>query len=309
MDIYMIWVINKKKGEIVMKYKVGDKVRIRRDLEVGEIYGDSDFIETMEQFKGEVVTIIDVNETSYNIKEDNIVFFWTDEMIECKIYNNVDEFWSDWKNEKVGVKFNNADEFNNFINNYHYKHFNIKLSTVKEDIGNNDIIKYRNSHFDDEEWTYILSDEVNNYNIITYEDFIKLIEKEKLEESIIKVEKIAEGTKSPKNDKQDKNVPAENIDGMGTFESEISNKNPILMEQINLPKTRTKDRFFDIDFQVLENIYKLFKSVENETNLSKIDDILDIIDEMIDVKNKVLNSFDTSIFDEMDKSNTGRYKE
>ena len=96
---------------------------------------------------------------------------------------------------------------------------------------------------------------------------------------------------------------------MGTFESEISNKNPILMEQINLPKTRTKDRFFDIDFQVLENIYKLFKSVENETNLSKIDDILDIIDEMIDVKNKVLNSFDTSIFDEMDKSNTGRYKE
>ena len=86
-----------------MKYKVGDKVRIRRDLEVEERYGDNSFTTIMEQFKGKLVTIIDVvcviDKTFYNIKEDNMNFFWTDEMIECKVYNDLDEFWDDCKNE------------------------------------------------------------------------------------------------------------------------------------------------------------------------------------------------------------------
>ena len=43
-----------------MKYKVGDKVRIRSDLKVGERYGDEFFTKNMGKFKGKVVTIIDI---------------------------------------------------------------------------------------------------------------------------------------------------------------------------------------------------------------------------------------------------------
>ena len=69
-----------------MKYKIGDKVRIRRDLEVEERYGCNVFTKSMEQFKGKLVTIIDVScvidKTFYDIKEDDRNFFWTDEMID-----------------------------------------------------------------------------------------------------------------------------------------------------------------------------------------------------------------------------------
>ena len=109
-----------------MKYKVGDKVRIRSDLEAGKRYGDEFFTKNMGKFKGKLVTIADVNETYYKIKEDDVYFSWTDEMIECKVYYDLDEFWNDWKNEKVCIKFNNSNDFDKFID-YHFKHFNIKL--------------------------------------------------------------------------------------------------------------------------------------------------------------------------------------
>ena len=135
-----------------MKYKVGDKVRIRSDLETGKRYGDNSFATSMEQFKGKLVTIIDIvcfmDKTFYNIKEDTMNFFWTDEMLECKVFDTLDEFWDDWKNEKVGIKLNNSFEFIDFINNYHYKHFNIDLSTAIEDMNNYTIIKY--GRFNDE---------------------------------------------------------------------------------------------------------------------------------------------------------------
>ena len=75
-----------------MKYKVGDKVRIRSDLEAGKRYGDEFFTKNMGKFKGKLVTIADVNETYYKIKEDDVYFSWTNEMIECKVYNDLDEF-------------------------------------------------------------------------------------------------------------------------------------------------------------------------------------------------------------------------
>lgn len=175
-----------------MKYKVRDKVRIREDLEVGERYGDSDFIKSMEQFKGDLVTIEQVNESSYDIEEDAIGFFWSDEMIECKVYNNIDEFWDDWKNEKVGIIFNSDNELNSFINDYHFKHFNItcpKTYVVNFDTLNYIMIYDKNIPY---KWNWIDNDEINNYNIITYDDFIKLIEKDEKPTEI---------------DKWDKNVP------------------------------------------------------------------------------------------------------
>lgn len=67
-----------------MKYKVGDKVRIRRDLKTLEVYGGQLFIEQMEKYKGMPVTISEVFSDTYYIKEDEENWCWTDEMFEAE---------------------------------------------------------------------------------------------------------------------------------------------------------------------------------------------------------------------------------
>lgn len=65
-----------------MKYKVGDKVKIREDLVVDEIYGDDSFAEEMERYKGKTATITDVYCGKYEIDIDDGDWCWTDEMLE-----------------------------------------------------------------------------------------------------------------------------------------------------------------------------------------------------------------------------------
>lgn len=272
-----------------MKYKVGDKVRIRSDLEVGERYGSKAFTKNMEQFKEKLVTIINVGyiDKTYYIKEDDMNFFWTDEMIECKVYDNIDEFWDDWKNKKVGIRFNSDNEFSSFINDYNFKHFNITRPTP--DIVNFDTTKYiiyYTSMLD--KWNWVdNTDLITNYNVITYDDFIKLVEKEKsknLEESINNVGKIVESTNPPKIDEWDKNVPAENTDGMGTFESEFSNKNHILKENKieNLKKSTIKD---GIELNIKKILKKLL--LNENLNVDEYNEYLDIIERLLNIKEMI----------------------
>ena len=70
-----------------MKYKVGDKVRVRDDLELGKWYSMnnhifSDFVNSkMITFKGKEVTIsAGTNSDKYRIFEDGGCWHWTDEM-------------------------------------------------------------------------------------------------------------------------------------------------------------------------------------------------------------------------------------
>lgn len=63
-----------------MKYKVGDKVRVRRDLEDGETYGGWDALEDMVKMRGEIVTIRRVRSSAYELEEKGLM--WTDEMFE-----------------------------------------------------------------------------------------------------------------------------------------------------------------------------------------------------------------------------------
>lgn len=64
-----------------MKYKVGDKVRVREDLNINEKYGFLYAIDEM--IKEKIVTIAYVYDGYYGIKED--VFMWTDEMFEGSV--------------------------------------------------------------------------------------------------------------------------------------------------------------------------------------------------------------------------------
>lgn len=68
------------------KYKVGDKVRVRKDLGSGKDYGCNNTTTNMIQLRGQVVTITkcisDGRNSQYHIAEDKRGFFWTNEMFE-----------------------------------------------------------------------------------------------------------------------------------------------------------------------------------------------------------------------------------
>lgn len=65
-----------------MKYKVGDKVRVRSDLEENTRYGGKIFVRGMAVHRGRNVEISKVHDDAYYIKESDREWFWTDEMFE-----------------------------------------------------------------------------------------------------------------------------------------------------------------------------------------------------------------------------------
>ena len=79
-----------------MKYKVGDKVRIKsidwynenKDLNGNINCGSADFLPDMVIYCGDILTVCDINErlSYYNVKESSYVF--KDEMIECLVERN-----------------------------------------------------------------------------------------------------------------------------------------------------------------------------------------------------------------------------
>lgn len=72
-----------------MKYKVGDKVRIRKDLKVGERYDGTSLTGKMLLWKGKKVTILKVcsDYNGYEIEGDDGCFLWTDSMFENEMTN------------------------------------------------------------------------------------------------------------------------------------------------------------------------------------------------------------------------------
>lgn len=64
-----------------MKYKVGDKVRVRSDLHEDESYGGYAFSTEMESYRGKIVIITFIGNDYYGVDGD-LIFAWTDEMFE-----------------------------------------------------------------------------------------------------------------------------------------------------------------------------------------------------------------------------------
>ena len=63
-----------------MKYKVGDKVKVREDLVAGKLYGSCVFNSQMYKYRGGVTTIKGVKDDYYYLDKCN--WSWTDEMLE-----------------------------------------------------------------------------------------------------------------------------------------------------------------------------------------------------------------------------------
>lgn len=65
------------------KYKIGDKVRIREDLESGIQYDDVTYVSEMDKYRGKVATITNyagIYHPSYFIDLDEETYYWTAEM-------------------------------------------------------------------------------------------------------------------------------------------------------------------------------------------------------------------------------------
>ena len=66
-----------------MKYKVGDKVRVRKDLEANSYYGEVLFTPGMKKCSGKTMTVDKITYANrYRLKEDIGHYNWSDEMLE-----------------------------------------------------------------------------------------------------------------------------------------------------------------------------------------------------------------------------------
>lgn len=65
-----------------MQYKIGDKVKVRSDLERERRYGGDTFVTEMLPWRGAEVMITDIDDGEYLIAEDGQKWSWTDEMFE-----------------------------------------------------------------------------------------------------------------------------------------------------------------------------------------------------------------------------------
>ena len=106
-----------------MKYKIGDKVRVRKDLEPGNFYGKDYYISSMDKFKGEKCVITEIWDQSYQI--DNFGYWWSEEMFESIDDEKVLEYAleklgmtkEELEDEKEDIRFidNNFKEKNRYL--------------------------------------------------------------------------------------------------------------------------------------------------------------------------------------------------
>ena len=105
-----------------MKFKVGDKVRIRKDLKVHKEYDNIIYDDTMSKYKGKIATISGFGIRHYYLDIDNRYNCWTDEMLEP-----VKEDVIEYKNKIYDV-YKEIDCDNNKFNKV------LQLKEVKEEI-------------------------------------------------------------------------------------------------------------------------------------------------------------------------------
>ena len=118
-----------------MKFKVGEKVKIKKNLKEG--YGFKYYVaDEMEKFKGKTVTIYSVNSEAYRIEEDNMSWDWTEDMFEGLAITTKEELFkmpigtkitTDLEENNIFVKVGENDFCNNDCDHIEY-------DNIKEDL-------------------------------------------------------------------------------------------------------------------------------------------------------------------------------
>lgn len=84
------------------KYKIGDRVKIREDLEENKKYGAHYFVDTMGKMRGLTLTIDEVyDDGTYRVKE--IGYNWTEEMIEGLAEETINKKMLEFVFKKYGI--------------------------------------------------------------------------------------------------------------------------------------------------------------------------------------------------------------
>jgi len=113
-----------------VEFEVGEKVRVRPNLEVDKEYLGFTYVAEMDKFRNKVVTISDVRNGFYNIEEDEGNFSWTQKML-YKIRDGSQSA------EKVGGEVN----MNEVVNAIKELTENINKRTMYDDVIEDTILK------------------------------------------------------------------------------------------------------------------------------------------------------------------------
>ena len=101
-----------------MKFKVGDRVKVRKDLKNNAFYGENRVNEEMFMHRGQILTIRAIDGKNYLMEEDN--WYWNDEMFENKDYT-----YEDLKKSPIGTKitFENGSTLTKTKRNFYTNEF------------------------------------------------------------------------------------------------------------------------------------------------------------------------------------------
>lgn len=94
-----------------MKFKRGDKVKIRKDLKLGVIYNDCGFVGGMEEYRGKTATVLELmRDDWYKLDIDDYGWTWSDEMLEPVEFTKDDLRPGDIITTRHGKRFNVGED-------------------------------------------------------------------------------------------------------------------------------------------------------------------------------------------------------
>ena len=136
-----------------MKYKVGDRVRIK-NFDWFRNEGSNMVVAYMTKYYGEVVTIKSVHKGFYRIKEDGGQYCWIDEMFECKMEEETKPELKFKVGDRVITNKGYIGKFEGWISDY-------QVRVLFEESGCNVVIHPKDLKLMEEETKPKYEDEVN----------------------------------------------------------------------------------------------------------------------------------------------------
>ena len=167
------------------KYKVGDKVRVRRDLIVDKQYYMSDgfhgeiFVNSMKKMKGKVVTIKDAYEQHYRIEEFS--WYWTDEMLELVESKSKLFDWDYFLNKtnKVAVHCKTEEEAIDFCKQMHEHELRWHCGRSYLDKIEWNVFKENTCYSNNRQFSPYSFYKTSNYTILEWSDYTSSTEPER----------------------------------------------------------------------------------------------------------------------------------